>query len=69
MTESATSAVDVWKAFSSLSANSRDQFIELMLADPAVREEVEDLLDLELADQRSREPVRPLEEVLAELER
>ncbi|MGH2534328.1 MAG: hypothetical protein ACRDJW_18820 [Thermomicrobiales bacterium] len=63
------SATEMWNAFKSLSSNTRAEFIGLMIADPALREELEDLLDLETARERSHEPVRPLDEVLAELER
>jgi len=41
--------------------------MEKMLADPSLREELEDLLDLDDAVERSNEPTRPLDEVLAEL--
>ncbi len=35
---------------------------------PELREELEDLLALEIAAERSGEPTRPLDEVLAELD-
>jgi hypothetical protein len=63
-----TGAVDgLWVALQGLPRESRGEFLARLLADATLREEIEDLLDLELAEERSAEPVRPLEEVLAEI--
>ena len=59
----------VWSAFRALPQPSREQFLERVVADAALREEIEDLLDLAVAQERADEPVRPLDEVLAELEK
>ena len=59
----------IWAAFRALPPESRGQFIERLLNDASAREEIEDLLDLALAEQRSGEPTRPLEQVLAEIDR
>jgi hypothetical protein len=56
-----------WTAFNALPPEARDKFMEKMVADPSLREELEDLLDLDVAVERSDEPTRPLDEVLAEL--
>lgn len=55
-------------AFNALPAETREKIIEKMLADAALREEVEDLLDLEVVRERSNEPTRPLDDVLSELD-
>lgn len=68
MTSSEATAEVFWTAFSALPRETRDRFMEKMLADPALREDLEDLLDLEVASERSDEPARPLDEVLAELD-
>ncbi|MGI8477915.1 MAG: hypothetical protein ACR2OO_16320 [Thermomicrobiales bacterium] len=54
--------------FRSLSDAAREQFLEHLVDDDTVREELEDLLDIAAARARSAEPVRPLEVVLQELE-
>ncbi len=68
MTSSEATAEVFWTAFSALDREARDKFMEKMVADPELREELEDLLDLEIAAERSGEPTRPLDEVLAELD-
>jgi hypothetical protein len=68
MTSSEATAEVFWTAYSALPRETRDRFMEKVLADPALREELEDLLDLEVASERSDEPTRPLDEVLAELD-
>lgn len=55
-------------AFNALPAETREKVIEKMLADAALREEVEDLLDLEVVRERYNEPTRPLDDVLSELD-
>lgn len=54
--------------FRLLSDAAREQFLEHLVDDDTVREELEDLLDIAVARARSAEPVRPLEDVLQELE-
>jgi len=55
-------------AFTALNREARDEFMTKLLADPELREELEDLLYLKIAAERSGEPTRPLDEVLAELD-
>ncbi len=57
----------VWTAFRALPPEARDRFVEKMVADVALREELEDLLDTQMANERLDEPVRPLDDVLDEL--
>jgi hypothetical protein len=59
----------VWRAFWALPPASRNEFLERLVNDDMLRQELEDLLDLALARERSLGPTRPLEEVLAEIER
>ena len=68
MTSSEATAEVFWTAFSALPRETRDKFMEKMIADPRLRGELEDLLDLEIVSERSGEPTRPLNEVLAELD-
>ncbi len=68
MTSSEATAEVFWTAFSALDREARDKFMEKMVAAPELREELEDLLDLEIAAERSREPTRPLDDVLVELD-
>jgi len=68
MTSSEAIAEVFWTAFSALSPEARDRFMEKMLADPALREELEDLLDMEIVAERFGEPTRPLYDVLEELD-
>ncbi len=58
----------LWTAFLALPPKTRDKFMEKVVCDPALREELEDLLNLDIAVKRSDEPTRPLDEVLAELD-
>ena len=58
----------LWTAFRALPPESRDDFMAKMVADAALRQKLEDLLDLAVAQERAREPVRPLEGVLRDLE-
>ncbi len=67
MSQSEATAEVFWTAFSALPREARDRFMEKMVADPTLREKLEDLLDLEIASERSGEPTHPLDEVLAEL--
>lgn len=68
MTSSEATAEVFWTAFGALPPEARDRFMEKMLADPTLREELEDLLDLEVVAERSSEPTRPLDDVLGELD-
>ena len=68
MTTAEATAEVFWIAFSALNREARDKFMEKVVADPKLREELEDLLDLRVAVERSGEPTRPLDEVLAELD-
>lgn len=63
-----TTAEQVWTEFRTLSPESRDQFLSRLVQDHAVRAELEDLLDIEIAERRSSEPTRPLADVLRDLE-
>ena len=64
----AAPTVDVlWTAFRALPPDMRDQFMEKVVADAALRQELEDALDRALARERANEPARPLDDVLAEL--
>ncbi len=58
----------LWAAVRALPPESRERFIERMIADHAFRREIEDLLDLAVARERAHEPVRSLDDVLAEIE-
>jgi hypothetical protein len=66
----ATETVDkLWSDFQALPIDSREAFLERLVDDQPTRENLEDLLDLALAEARSGEPTRSLDEVLAEIER
>lgn len=67
MAQRSTAVDQAWESFRTLPYESRGEFLERLLADPQLREEIEDLLDLTLADERSTEPTRPFAEVLEEL--
>jgi len=69
MAQAQGTAEGVWAALRALPRTSREEFLERVVADAALREEVEDLLDLAVARERADEPVRPLDEVLAKLEK
>ena len=55
-----------WMAFSSLSRAERHKVVNRLLKDPEFRE---DLIDIAIAKQRSKEPSRPFEEYLTEQRR
>ena len=64
-----TANVDkLWNDFQALPVDSREAFLERLVDDQATREDLEDLLELALAEARAGEPTRPLDEVLAEIE-
>lgn len=67
MTRADATVNGLWTAFRALPRASREQFLERMVADAALRQELDDFLDLAVARERSEEPVRPLDEVLAEI--
>jgi len=54
-----------WSAFMAMQEEDRCAFLERLIADPELRE---DLLDAALIEERTGEPARPLEEVLEELQ-
>jgi hypothetical protein len=56
----------LWTVVRALSNETRERLLEKMLADPSLREEIEDLLDLAIADERSHEPSQPLVEVISD---
>lgn len=58
----------LWAAVQALPPESRERFIERMIADRAFRQELEDILDLAVARERVHEPARPLDDVLTEIE-
>jgi len=62
MTASQATAEVFWAAFMAMSKDERRAFLERLIADPALRE---DLLDAALIEERKDEPTRPVEEVLA----
>ena len=53
-----------WAAFMAMKASERQAFLERLIADPRLRE---DLLDTALAEERKGEPTRPLADVLSEI--
>jgi hypothetical protein len=67
MANGTTTTDRIWADFLTLSRASRDQFLARLVADEAVRQEIEDLLDLAIVNERDHEPTRPLDDVLAEL--
>lgn len=52
-----------WTAFMAMSQDERRAFLERLIADPTLRE---DLLDAALIEERKQEPTRPVEGVLVE---
>lgn len=68
MATASETAEGMWTVFRSLSEESQEAFLERLMADRALRDEIEQLLDLALAEERSNEPVRSLDTVLAEIE-
>jgi hypothetical protein len=69
MANTAATLDDVWSRFETLSPLLRDRFIERLIQDDRFRQEIEDVLDLATASDRLDEPSRPLEHVLAEIDR
>ena len=62
MTSAQATAEVFWTAFLAMSGEERQAFLERLIAEPRVRE---DLLDAALIEERKAEPTRPLDEVLA----
>lgn len=62
MTTADATAEVFWTAFMAMSEDERRAFLERLVADARLRE---DLLDAALIEERKQEPTRPLEEVLA----
>jgi hypothetical protein len=58
----------LWAEFRALAPESRAEFLMHLVRDNATRAELEDLLDLDIAERRSNEPTRPLTDVLNDLE-
>ena len=62
MSSAGATAEVFWTAFVAMNAKERQAFLERLIADPRVRE---DLMDAALIEERRNEPTRPLKEVLA----
>jgi hypothetical protein len=67
MSTSVTKGERLYIDFRALSQEARDVFLLHLIGDPSVREEFEELLDLEIATERASEPTRPLRDVLNDL--
>lgn len=64
----ATLTIDrIWSEFRSLSPSAQGEFIERLVADEALRAELEDTLDLAIVAERANEPSRPWDEVMDEI--
>jgi hypothetical protein len=61
MTNAQATAEVFWAAFTGMAAAERRAFLERLVADPRLRE---DLLDAALIEERRPEPRRPLKDVL-----
>lgn len=53
-------ADDLWAVVRALPDEIRERFLEKLLADATIREEIEELLDLATVEERRQEPGRPL---------
>jgi len=62
MTTTEATAEVFWTAFMAMTRNERRAFLERLIADPRLRE---DLVDAAIIEERRHEPTRPLDEVLA----
>jgi hypothetical protein len=69
MAQTAITVEQFWSVFQMMPRTSRVQFLERLVADETTRQEIEDLLDLAVVRDRSDEPVRPLDEVLAKIDK
>jgi hypothetical protein len=65
MTSTEATAEVFWTAFLAMSKRERQAFLERLLSDARMRE---DLLDAVLIEERKGEPTRPLGQVIAEIE-
>jgi len=61
MTGTQATAEVFWTAFMHMPAEERQAFLERLIADPRLRE---DLLDAAVIEERRGEPTRPLKDVL-----
>jgi hypothetical protein len=66
MSSAQATAEVFWTAFMAMSEKDRRAFLERLVGDPRLRE---DLLDAAVIEHRKDEPTRPLEEVLAAVRR
>jgi len=66
MAQARATAEVFWTAFLAMKTGERRAFIERLLGNPQLRE---DLLDAALIEERKDESTRPLQDVLAEAER
>jgi hypothetical protein len=62
MTGAEATAEVFWTAFMAMSGDERRAFLERLVSDPRLRE---DLLDAALVEERKHEPTKPLDDVLA----
>ena len=62
MTSAEATGVVFWTAFLALSRAERQAFLERLIADPRLRE---DLLDAAVIEERKHEPARALKEIAA----
>jgi hypothetical protein len=62
MTSTQATAEVFWTAFLAMSPKERQAFLERLIADRGLRE---DLLDAAVIEERRGEPTRPLEQVLS----
>ncbi len=65
MTADAATAEVFWKAFRTLTKREKEAFMQKLLTDRRLRE---DLIDIAIPEQRRKEPSRPLENYLTERE-
>ncbi len=63
MTAAEATAEVFWTAFKAMKPKERSAFLDRLIADPEIRE---DLLDAALIEARKGEPGRPFDEILAE---
>lgn len=62
MTATQATAEVFWTAFMNMQAGERQAFLERLIANPRLRD---DILDAALIEERRREPRRPLNDALA----
>lgn len=67
MARSTSTTEQVWADFRTLSPESRVAFLQLLVADDELREELEDAFDLAVIAERADEPTRPFSEVMDEI--